>query len=456
MTDQQIINTCLYNKYGFEGGLNTDDIKIILSNEGLSIDGRRRLLRKRLCEKVLLFKIIKSSGFDDIFDDDIDSVDDVVAKKPVKKGKIKKITESDSDNDDIRDRMPKEVIKIPTHIFGTAQIKIYKSDLYNKRIILLSDIHELADITRCPNSKSIVNVIDDTLMQSSKPFIDLYMEIDYKKIGDIRDGYGEGYFDVIEKAYESCFSYFKRCPHKNLRAHYVDVRSENVIFIKLLSLFYIASQSETYIKRYRDGLVDYLKYYRRNMEKIKRILQNKSTIIEYIDSFKDKVKITKQLRKIKDHNIKIALETYYNQWLNGITNRDSKINYNIMIYEYMDKYVNLIESNYKTNPKLLTDVSQKIYDIYYAFAISQSVLMDIYTLGRIFSEFDPVKSKRLKHPTTQHNIIIIAGGYHIYQYEDFLNHLHFDNVYEAIADPIELQCINVSTLKYPLFSDDWY
>ena len=191
---------------------------------------------------------------------------------------------------DFQQPMRREIIK-PSKLYnlaGTWEIQIYKSDLYNKKIILLSDAHKKQ--ISCPNSKTLITAIGDSLTQPSKPFIDIYMEIPVKRRVDDKQRKLSSYMSEIESKFKGCFSYLKKCDHKNLRTHYVDNRILLPILRTISQLFMSAYESNNN----NNEIESYLNSYDNNREKIREIFTNEKSITEYISTAETKSKISKQ------------------------------------------------------------------------------------------------------------------------------------------------------------------
>jgi hypothetical protein len=93
------------------------------------------------------------------------------------------------------------------------------------------------------------------------------------------------------------------------------------------------------------------------------------------------------------------------------------------------------------------------------------MITDAYLLARVFKKFDidtedPLKKRLTDEPEEPHNIIIYGGVAHCKIYRKFLTQLGFEDKgssgemdYENLLPSNAESCINMSTIKQPLFSD---
>ena len=90
--------------------------------------------------------------------------------------------------------------------------------------------------------------------------------------------------------------------------------------------------------------------------------------------------------------------------------------------------------------------------LYRAAATTKAILMDAYTVARMFRNFRNVKGKFSGEPE---NIIVYAGGFHTQRYERFVKELGFDVIYDSDLTNkfarYEHKCIDATELPVNLF-----
>ena len=79
----------------------------------------------------------------------------------------------------------------------------------------------------------------------------------------------------------------------------------------------------------------------------------------------------------------------------------------------------------------------------------ESLIMDVYTISRIFKRFD-IKSGILQ-PSEVSNIIIYAGEAHSDIYREFLVYIGFDTIDYIQNENGNERCLNISSFQQPFF-----
>ena len=145
-----------------------------------------------------------------------------------------------------------------------------------------------------------------------------------------------------------------------------------------------------------------------------------------------KGKISKQIDSIKVDAVKEKLESHITEWI-----MDDKYNYGVMTKANIEF---ILTDNEKTY--------EKAKEIFRFIATYYGILMDAYTLGRMFRSFKQIDGKYSGDPQ---NIIVYAGGFHNGRYEKFLkDKLGFKTIYDT-GDPYLLSnpkptCVDVADL----------
>jgi hypothetical protein len=85
--------------------------------------------------------------------------------------------------------------------------------------------------------------------------------------------------------------------------------------------------------------------------------------------------------------------------------------------------------------------------------ILNSILVDVYTLARIFKKFNLNHTRKTDEPTEPHNIIIYAGDSHSQSIRRFLyDKLGFDLISESKGDRKVDFCVDIRNFEQPFFS----
>ncbi len=98
--------------------------------------------------------------------------------------------------------------------------------------------------------------------------------------------------------------------------------------------------------------------------------------------------------------------------------------------------------------------------LYYILLGINSMIVDAYTIARIFKDFDMVEMQKkaykgaIDHPVKAHNIIIYAGDDHCLRYRKFLASIGFDiYVRSGNFGTTKVSCLDISKFKTPFFSE---
>jgi len=260
-----------------------------------------------------------------------------------------------------------------------------------------------------------------------------------------------GKYDTMEFVKEyfkkyGCFSNVE-CDIKNTRFHFGDVRTSDYCGFKYEEYDIIKHDiwSLTEDKMITETIIDiHLNYLKKvvkcfEAKKIKKqlkkaynskdLLNYYEPIIKYVKEYilyyvkgieKNKKEILDKFNKIKDKKDKKE-EDEFTDYLFEITidvdlvKKNKKLN---------DK---LVQSIHPSNPALKSK-NRKVWSDTGAFIIYEyagslgPMIMDMYTMGRSFREFDSKK---------QDNVVILAGDAHILNYQVLLKHLGFKTIWKS-------------------------
>jgi hypothetical protein len=318
----------------------------------------------------------------------------------------------------------------------------------SKIIYLFGDFHE--KFSKCPIGIPEINKLtfDDLLISELKSnpdsIVDLFIEATYinKLYPKSKYNYTSSYMiDIIDK-FKNCLELDKdTCAFKNVRMHYVDVRSFGSMDVRVLQLLYIIVTS--LLKG--ESEIAYISW--ENLTK--ELMENKTNPTEIIKNMKDmsniysSTKITKQIENIINHYNDVGED------LQNILNYNNEfyIANKFKLLDLIDK-LNLgnlqkeIDNNYLNDMwKILNQLTVR--------------LMDVYLLARMFRTFNTKDTINVpsKYSSPPENIIIYAGQYHIDFYIYFLKNHGFQLDVESYSKVKETnyQCVSLEKIPLPLF-----
>ena len=316
------------------------------------------------------------------------------------------------------------------YIYGVYKIDTIICPKYGLKVLLLDDTHTLEHI--CPGTKNVsANKFIVDQIKSAQCFIDLYLEIPYIFVkDDIRKRFANTYIAKLHDDLDECFEWDKiRCRYPHLRAHYVDLRGTD------LDIEYISFSREFVNLHFNISMEKSVEYWKNNMY-IKNIFKSKTSIINNIHKLIKNSKIQKQIDNISDPYIVKKINDISKKWIENPIDRN--INWAYMTWEYL---ISALE----------TKNQERINNIYYSLASYNGVLMDIYTLGRMFRNYKYIPNQ---NSSKAKDIIIYAGGQHINRYRDFLLSLGGKIDTQSFYPYSIKNCVDISHIKQPIFSTE--
>ena len=90
------------------------------------------------------------------------------------------------------------------------------------------------------------------------------------------------------------------------------------------------------------------------------------------------------------------------------------------------------------------------FTLYHTLIKYVSIIVDIYTLARVFRDFREVPGLYSK---PCNNVMIYAGAYHTRTYMNFLELLEFSHVFSVKAQSQPAYCVDITDLKHPIFRE---
>ncbi len=316
-----------------------------------------------------------------------------------------------------------EYIKVK-YLYSLRNMDIYTSSKYGKKFVLFGDIHTKAFTCdrkkSLPTSDFIINQI-----KTSTCFLDIFLEIPYLFGRTDSKLELEGtYMAELNESLSKCFEYTKNCQYYNLRAHYIDLRSPKLSEdFFLLQRAIINSFNKISSPKYiTDKLL--------KSENLQNIFSSKDNIINFMYKLMNSKKIQKQIDNIEDEKVRKLLLKMEKE---RIENPD--IDFNDISW---DKIKEWLEEPFVP------------YTLYHTLIRYVSVIVDIYTLARLFRNFREVPGLYSK-PCD--NVMIYAGAYHTKTYMNFLELLEFSHVFSVKAKTKPAYCVDITELKGPIFRE---
>lgn len=316
----------------------------------------------------------------------------------------------------------------PDYISGIVSINILSSKKHNIKVTLLEDMHSLEFNCRTKEKKILaVNKFIENQISTSTDFVDLFLEVPYisRHKGEIQR-IDLSYMADVHKDLTNCFEWSKKmCEYPNLRSHYVDLRTTD--------MDYEYFKFETDIVRNKFDVYsskDMLNKYRNN-KSLAQTLKTKDSFQKYIHKIIRKSKIQKQINNIVDISVKEIVERTIDTWIYNPTDKN-------IVWEYMTwKY---ILTALKENNR------EKIENIYYSLASYSGILMDSYTIARMFRKYSKTPNV---YSGVAKNMIIFAGGQHTQRYIDVLEQIGMDT--KILSERTRDNCVNIKKIKKYIF-----
>jgi len=334
---------------------------------------------------------------------------------------------------------------IVDYITGPGEISKYISIQYNKVIYLFGENNHNNN-TGCIQSN--LNMIKKkhmkiqnyllSLFEHSPVFIDFYVEfgIMLDSLQTITKTSGQTIWDMLF-VMKGCLGPVndRNCPY-NVRIHSVDVRD-------ILSKKYKSSKLSQFIKTLMMENVLHKKNKGMDIKIFKEKYKPNINLLSNIKTSDDLVKlITSDIKNNKFIMKKIKRSTISEQKIMDffILNINEKIHFIPQAGKLVgDWFENLKNSEIWLNG---------IQNISYILILVNSIIMDIYTVSRMFKVFNIKKTEH--YPKEPHNIIYYAGNGHTQSIALFLENIGF--LKSEQSDKKMISCVDMKNIKQPLFS----
>ena len=391
----------------------------------------------------------------------------------------------------------KQIQTFPTVDFigGPHTLTLHWSAKYKKIIYIFGEYHR-NDVCDYDNMMHVEDYLR-RLFRHSNAFIDFFLEIPMFVKGKYNYDFNPvDRLDMLRYQNKECIETSqiqtnRHCDTK--RVHFIDIRqgpgsNEEFEFFKLNSTVFFELVGLNFIdqnKLYEDELKSF--HYGTYGDDF-RILKDKKYIIDFLtfSMFKgDDIK----LKPTIDFILFGTKETYEKFCINQmdthafITDEISKSTEETKIRDFAkkefeknrDKFIKII---YKLRTYLTKcyDETSRTYNFYqlsdYAYIsffieltdffeellILNVILVDIYTLARMFKKFKlnhtrkSGTTRKTDEPEEPHNIIMYAGDSHSKRVERFLDELGFDLISESKGDWEVDFCVDIRNFEQPFFS----
>ena len=288
-------------------------------------------------------------------------------------------------------------LKNIVNVIGPVSYAEFRYKNYN--IGIFGEYHHIKSPPKLPqeNTLNFSSFILSIVSQNEAKEYDFFLETDFRGPGYIHtEIYSHNtMFNLLDTDFKGCFDIVKKCPYKNLRAHYADYRSvSDLLRSDLYTSIYtyiVFLASELPLKN------DSLPY---NLQMlITSPLEKYDETVAYIDTFiRTDKKILKQLDSIPV-DIKNSILKFYNSIIKTKARKE------------FQKFIKKGELDAISflNPTLNDAAILMKFITYYMMVYG--AIMDVYTLARMFKVYDPKNPK---------NIIVYAGDAHTDVYRFFM------------------------------------
>jgi hypothetical protein len=314
------------------------------------------------------------------------------------------------------------------YISGPISLYELYDEKNGKHMYLFGDYHLEAE--ECRNDKTdsmqIANFLKNLFISNPNKHFDLFVEevfIDkeYGKRDFMPDT--KSHLGKVVSEFNTCFEVDKSaCKYKNVRFHYVDIRSiDELNFINILAKCIDNPQSSVEL---------FKSYPINNINELILLLSNSTETKNY-------KKILKQIENISDPAIK-EIANYY---LDEISRHQISV-------EEITNIIEILKGNKKINIESFKNILNRILE-------SGNNMMNAYLLARMYRNFRQMPNQYSEPPK---NIIVYAGNTHIKSILMDLKEIgikimqkHEQNSFD-LANLPEVKCIDLQSFTQPFFS----
>ena len=390
----------------------------------------------------------------------------------------------------------KQVKTTPTVDFigGPHTLTLHWSSKYNKIIYIFGEVHR-KKVCNYDNMMLVENYLK-RLFRVSSAFIDFFLEIPMFIKGKYKDFDFNSRMNILRNQNIKCIESSQRQENRECdtkRIHFISIKQgpkteEEIQFFKLNSTI-IFEIIVTDLIIYNLLSIDELESFYdgdKEAQNSFKIVEYKLYIINFLSSYifkEDDIK----LKPTIDFIFSGTEETYEEFWKEQMETHEfisdelSKSTEETKIRDFAKKEFKkkrdmFIQKTYTLRFYLTKcyDETTKTYNFYqlsdneyirFFIALSNffgilvelnAILVDIYTLARMFKKFElnySKKSRKTDEPEEPHNIIMYAGDKHSKRVRRFLHEtLEFDLISESKGDYNVDFCVDIRNFEQPFFS----
>jgi len=361
----------------------------------------------------------------------------------------------------------------PKFIGGPKNLTVHWSPKYQKIICIFGEKH--TKIMNCEemfgdeakgefdvpgSNKMSIEYFLIELLRTTDAFIDIYAEI--IGTGKKKKGYHESFsFSYSENRLKKLFDTFKDCIQYETRGH-VKCRLSRIHFIDIRGQDKDGKKEETSLLGFLG--IKMLTIYNTNFTEeglkqsfIRFIINNESIQIALSVMIQPNEEIFKRF---------FIDQLYSSEYISRekvpeLIKKFIEDKFIKKVMESRDIFIKLIPLlfNIDTDPSIYAKAFE---DVNVPILLIDAYMMDLYLLVRLFKKFDMnyIEEKgyigATDQPERAHNIIIYAGDQHSSTYREFLRNLNFEVIAKTgvfDSDEKTYTCINMDTIKQPLFSE---
>lgn len=315
-------------------------------------------------------------------------------------------------------------VKQPITRFLSGPISLTVHTRDDKTLYIFGETHVKKDICDIQNSMTINKYLTD-LFKTTDVFIDFYLEMTlFLTYAPTRTS---SFLEDIRRDVIKCISQQSSC--ELVRMHYMDtrpVKSDNggdYFYKAWLMHTMVTDYGFMWLVRWKDIFpillsTDVFKFFKH------LILTNKYVLKELTKSY-----------------MRTQIVTWFDETLAAYINN--------VDYDYIQEIIDI--SNKEDLDDMNDDDKKRTLSLLYIVTgyINgiQVLMMDVYSLARIFKKFAP----NLNKPDEPRNIIIYSGNIHSENYRTFLNNNNF-TMHNDIRSEGKRNCIDIKSIKQPLFN----
>lgn len=350
------------------------------------------------------------------------------------------------------------------YIGGPMTLTCHWSETYQKLIYIFGEEHsEETDCKEFPKNKGkneeqsgmLIEEFLKKLTEINDIYLDILVELPafrqkqlkYSKPLSEHEGLADARLFKIGTAFSECMDGYDRNQQKcsRSRIHYIDIRNierEPGDGLDALSIFIITCFNifDDEKKDANQKKIDLLNFTISPLGQhlMKGFLIPKANKKEYLEFWNSFALDNYYVKKELDHNDKQMSEKIYNFLKEEIQQKldkkyDDETETTSVLINQKTKLIETELIKYQTGQQNVIEpqtILEYFYDLMYLVLSTNSLLVDFYTLSRIFKRFNlqpdnPQKRRTTDEPETPSNIIIYAGNNHCNMYRKFLKEIGF-------------------------------